>query len=314
MFPALELLKDRRGVLVAGAGGGFDVYCGLPIYFALRRLGVPVHLGSLTFTLLPLVSMAEEPLPGLLGVTAASTCSSYYFPEGQLARWLKERRGEDVTIWCFSKTGVRPLAEKYRYLIDRLGLDALVLVDGGVDSLLRGDETELGTPVEDMTSLAAAGTLSLPLKILACTALGAEKADDISHSQVFEAIAALSAGGDLLGGTLLTREMPEGREFIEAGLHGIENTRPRGSVIVSSMISALEGRFGDYHAMERTRGSELWINPLMPLYWFFRMEGVVRRNLYLPRLLETMEIGQVLSAIKGFRLDHMPRPPVAIPL
>jgi len=33
--PALERLKNSRSVLLAGAGGGFDVFAGLPILFWL---------------------------------------------------------------------------------------------------------------------------------------------------------------------------------------------------------------------------------------------------------------------------------------
>jgi len=43
-------LERSRRVLVAGAGGGFDVYAGLPIYERLRRLGKQVFLANLTFT------------------------------------------------------------------------------------------------------------------------------------------------------------------------------------------------------------------------------------------------------------------------
>jgi hypothetical protein len=41
-------LEQSRRVLVAGAGGGFDVYAGLPIYERLRGLGKEVFLGNLS--------------------------------------------------------------------------------------------------------------------------------------------------------------------------------------------------------------------------------------------------------------------------
>lgn len=43
--------------------------------------------------------------------------------------------------------------------MDRLEIDAVVLVDGGTDIMLRGDESALGTPVEDVTSMAAVAGL-----------------------------------------------------------------------------------------------------------------------------------------------------------
>jgi hypothetical protein len=35
---------------VAGAGGGFDIYSGLPIILGLRSAGEEVHLANLSFS------------------------------------------------------------------------------------------------------------------------------------------------------------------------------------------------------------------------------------------------------------------------
>src|SRR5260370_40342099 len=47
--PFFAALDGARRVLVAGAGGGFDVFCGLPLYFALRDAGRQVFLANLSF-------------------------------------------------------------------------------------------------------------------------------------------------------------------------------------------------------------------------------------------------------------------------
>jgi hypothetical protein len=36
-LPILDQLSPCRNLLIAGMGGGFDVFCGLPIYFELQR-------------------------------------------------------------------------------------------------------------------------------------------------------------------------------------------------------------------------------------------------------------------------------------
>ena len=43
-LPFFNELEKAQSVLIAGAGGGFDVFCGLPLYFALKREGKTVHL------------------------------------------------------------------------------------------------------------------------------------------------------------------------------------------------------------------------------------------------------------------------------
>ena len=41
--PLFAALEPARGVLLAGAGGGFDVYAGLPLALALWDRGIEVH-------------------------------------------------------------------------------------------------------------------------------------------------------------------------------------------------------------------------------------------------------------------------------
>ena len=43
-LPSSFQLPDGASVLIAGMGGGFDVFCGLPIFFELQQRGYTVHL------------------------------------------------------------------------------------------------------------------------------------------------------------------------------------------------------------------------------------------------------------------------------
>ena len=45
-------------------------------------------------------------------------------------------------MYAFPRAGVQPLRAAYQALVDHLGIDAIVLVDGGTDILMRGDEAE----------------------------------------------------------------------------------------------------------------------------------------------------------------------------
>jgi hypothetical protein len=47
-LPIFDRLADCRNILIAGMGGGFDVFSGLPIYFALPERGQRAHLANLT--------------------------------------------------------------------------------------------------------------------------------------------------------------------------------------------------------------------------------------------------------------------------
>ena len=43
-LPDIAAINDARTVLLIGMGGGYDVFCGLPIRYAMREAGKAVHL------------------------------------------------------------------------------------------------------------------------------------------------------------------------------------------------------------------------------------------------------------------------------
>ena len=137
-LPIMDQIANCKSILIAGMGGGFDIFCGLPIYFELEKRGLNVHLANYSFSYFDFfegIQLTES----LYGVKAGGDLMSPYFPERYLAEWFRDKRGEEVTIWSFQKLGVRPLLENYRVLVKHLGIDAIILIDGGVDSLMHGD-------------------------------------------------------------------------------------------------------------------------------------------------------------------------------
>ena len=299
-LPIHHELEQARTVLVAGCGGGFDVFCGLPLYFALRGAGKTVHLANLTFSNIP-PSAGRRPVPELVEVTADSDGSTSYFPEKHLAAWLAAR-GERVPVWCIERFGPAAVARAYRALADEIRPDTIILADGGTDSLMRGDESGLGTPVEDVASIAAVDALpDVGRKLLCSVGFGIDAFHGVSHVDVLEAVSDLIRGGGYLGAFSLTREMPEVRLAREATEFVIARTPGRPSIVCTSILNAIAGEFGDVHATDRTAGSELFINPLMSLCWCFRLEEVARRVRYLDRVRDLEGFVETQTAIERFR-------------
>ena len=188
-LPFFERLKQRRRVLIAGMGGGFDVFCGLPLFFDLRSEGTQVFLANLTFSNTQDVS-GFRPHPAVLEVTKDTTERAGYFPELHLTKWLY-REGAEASVFCVQKAGYPAVEAAYKGLAAQLEPDAVVLVDGGTDGLMRGDETGLGTPHEDMLSLAAAQALDVPVKLVACLGFGIDAYHGVSHALFLENVADL---------------------------------------------------------------------------------------------------------------------------
>jgi len=306
-LPIFHQLSSCKNLLIAGMGGGFDIFCGLPIYFELKKRGINAHLANFSFSDIENVDFGIRLTKTLVGITPKPERIFPYFPEFHLVNWFKEKRNEELTIWCFHKTGAAPLSENYRILCEHLGIDGILLVDGGVDSLVRGDEAELGTAIEDLTSLFAVDQLShISTRLLACIGFGAER--DLTHTHIFENIASLTKEGGFLGSCSLTPQMDSCQAYDEAVTYVQNKDFQDPSVINSSILSAVRGQYGDYHLTEKTKNSRLWISPLMSIYWFFDFDCVVKQNMLLPEIEGTMLFRDALYKViaKAERISRRP--------
>ena len=309
--PLFERLAPARHVLVAGAGGGFDVFAGLPLALALHAEGKQVSFANLTFSYLDGTD-ARRLAPHVAVVTPDVIGEDEYFPERALAEWLAAR-GLPSTVYALDKVGVRPLTAAYRDLVRHLDVDAIVLVDGGTDILMRGDEAGLGTPHEDMVSLAAVDALRVPTRIVACIGFGIDTFHGVCHAHFLENVAALARGGAYLGAFSVAADSDEGAAFLDAVKAAQAATPGRPSIVNGSIAAAVAGEFGDVQFTARTSGSELFINPLMSMYFAFDLPAVAARSLYLPALEKTTSIFDVAAIIEAFRRRATIRPRRVIP-
>ncbi len=315
-LPILDALKDSQNILIAGAGGGFDIFSGLPIYFTLREMGKTVHLANFSFTEFVLVETVSEPfvlLDNLVyGAHGTFQYDLIYYPEGYLSRWFRRTRGEDVDVWMFARTGVAPLIEGYTALVKHLKIDAIVLVDGGVDSVMRGDEIGSGTLVEDSISLAAVDKVDVPVKLLACVGFGTEVEEQVCHYNALENIAGLAKAGGFLGSCALTPQMEAAQQFEAACRYVWEQPKHQKSHISTRIIPAMNGEFGNFHMYGEDRTTVL-ISPLMALYWFFDARTVIARNLLIPRIGGTQTTTQAIMICASLKNEINQRPRRALP-
>ncbi|MFH0899010.1 MAG: DUF1152 domain-containing protein [Pseudomonadota bacterium] len=295
--PSSSILRDARRILFAGCGGGYDILGAVPLLVELMDGQRELHLANLSFCYLNGLEGARQnpEHPNLYEIPESAATEASYCPEAWLARWVQQRLGLKLSVWGFDKTGVRPLLAAYRYLARLLRLDAIVLVDGGIDSLLRGDESSLGTPAEDLASLAAVNALDVPSKMLACVGLGAESRDGICHAQVFDRIAEIARHDGYLGSAALVAQTRAGQLYRDAIEWIFENqARERRSHIHRVVLAAMLGGSG-------ADGPHIWLSPLLSQYWFFDLGVVARTHLFLDDLLATDTIWEVTARIEGIR-------------
>ena len=280
-LPILHLLEDKKNILIAGAGGGFDVYAGLPIFFTLREMGKNVHLANYSFSEFPLakhVGEVVEEIPAVLvGAKGELKIDLYYYTEGYLADWFA-KQGDEQIIWMLPNEGHKTLEMAYKRLIEMLEIDALILVDGGVDSLARGDEQGPGSMLEDTISLIAVEDLDIPVKMLVSIGFGTEVEEGVCHYSALENIAGIIKDGGFYGSCSLTATTDGFAEYEAACRHAWEGENRSKSHISTRIIPAAHGEFGDFRMYEDKR-TRVFISPLMSIYWFFDANVVTKRNL-----------------------------------
>jgi hypothetical protein len=311
MFPFLDRIERSRNILIAGCGGGFDVFAGIPLAQHLWRGGKNVAFANFSFTNLWMCG-GERIAPNLWRVDQQAS-EIPYFPEKWLAEWLAAR-GRPAPVYAFAKSGSRPLSEAYRLILNQHKIDLVILIDGGTDSVIFGDEPSLGSVIEDAVSIVAANDAIGEQAVLAAIGFGIDHYHGVSHHAFLENAARLSRDGGFLGAFSLLGGTEEALAFLDLVEYANERQPQHRSIVCNSIASAVRGEFGDYHATNRTSGNELFINPLMSQYWTFEVKHIANHMAYADKLAQTESMEDAKRVIEFWRETTELRPRRPIPL
>ena len=310
-IPFYETISKSRHVLLAGAGGGFDIASGIPLYLYLRRCGIQVTLANLSFSQLQFSDCKE--ISCLAYRVCLDSSDLPYFPEKHILEWL-QARGELPSMYAFSNSiGVNPLRAAYENIVNIHEIDTLVVVDGGTDSLMFGDEHGVGTIVEDACSIVAANSLGIERSYLIADGFGVENYHGLNHHACLENMAALTKANAFLGAYSLSSEMSDGLAYLQL-IEYLNSKNSRVSIVANSIASAMKGEFGDFHFTHRTEKSEQFISPLMSIFWHYKLSAIAERITFRSRIEETQTMDEVAQAFSLHRAMNTRRPKKLIPL
>jgi hypothetical protein len=292
-------LDAATNILVVGAGGGSDILCGLPLYYTFLKQGKKVHLANLTHTDFKTINEHAETVvldANVLGATSTIKVPSANYVEGYLSQYFKAALNEDKIVWMINRASVQELKKSFERLVDHLKIDAIVLVDGGVDSIMHGDEDGSGTMFEDTLTLAATKDIQVP-KILACIGFGTEVEEGLNHYRALENVSNIIKQGGFYGNCSLVDYMNSFKFYKLACEYVWRQPGHKKSHISTRIIPAAQGEFGNVHvyAGEDEPTVEVCISPLMNLYWFFEADAAVYNNQIIthiesiPTLYETIQ-------------------------
>jgi len=158
-------------VLVGGLGGGGDSGGAIPIAFELGRLGIGVVFAGFVNARVEDIRGAEWVAGALLRVHPGSSSGSVRFFEPSIARL-----GYETYCICCRESRSKVL-EAVEWLVDNYGVETIISVDLGGDSLVFGDEPLVGSWKEDMAALSILAEVSKKNNVktyLAVAVLGGE--------------------------------------------------------------------------------------------------------------------------------------------
>jgi hypothetical protein len=304
-----------KTILLCGCGGGFDFVHSLTLYPELMRLGKNVVIGSYSFGDPNKITGAIDVLKhaGVVAkrVTAASTPASHYGPEVHICSFLDLRYpslAPHFVYAYYARSFTVPLLTRlYQKFIDSHSIDGIVLVDGGSDSLMVGDEEGLGDPIEDAVSVTTVASLKgLKARVLISIGLGTDRFNQVSDAASLRAIAELTRMGGFLGAVSLEPEAV-GSRFYRDCLEHIYQRQGFRSVLAGTIASAVEGCFGRDEVplvlQERVQPGQLFLWPLMAVLWGFDVETVARRSLIANWIRECQTVPDCYTAVLQGRAE-----------
>ncbi len=317
-LPVIMNLKKSNNILIMGMGGGFDVFAGLPIYFTLEKMGMNVHLGSFTHVQWGAIPNHVNPIlmaQGCVGVTAEIKQATDFFPEMYLSSWFREIKGKDVPVWTFKRDqSVAEYTKSLDTLVKHIGIDAIILVDGGVDSVMVGDEEGSGSMMEDTLTLAAVKNVHIPTKVLACVGFGTETDEKLCHYLALENMARITKQGGFYGTCSLVSYMNSFVDYKAACEHVWNQPGHKKSHIHTKVIPSAEGEFGDYHMYPMEKKNDIFVSPLSSVFWFFNAEAAIYNNAVIPIIEDKETFFDAVQVGVPMIKNHIKRERKEIPL
>lgn len=264
----IQVLSDpeTHNILFFGCGGGYDFVHSLIILPDLIRSGKKVVIVSNSFTKVyqdyknyetayqhpanPKI-IAKNIIPGI------EEPKSGYIPEKLLVNFLAEKHPNlsiPVYASCCHEFDINSNTLFIKQIVQRYDIDTLVTIDGGTDSIMRGDEEDVATVVEDFMSLIVCENLrkdhelSLRHCLLLVLGFGVDRHHGASDASSLRAVAELTRMGGFLGTSSIAPNS-EGLDLYCQYLNYVKNSDfDAMQTIVGSYIAAASiGQYGPYH-------------------------------------------------------------------
>jgi hypothetical protein len=284
-----------KTILLCGCGGGFDFTHSSILIPLLKNLKKKLIFASFSFTeqsLLPqnskLYYQFKNERANCHIVKSDKSWNDKKIekieaPEVHFIKVLNQNYPEEEHfIYSMEATyyNTKMLKELYEKIINDNEIDAIITIDGGSDSLMKGNEYSLGSIVEDSVTISAISNIKLKRikqKILGCIGMGCDRFHGVSDAATFRAISELKRSDGFLGGIIIETNH-EGYKLYKKIINETNTKQEFHSIIANSVLASIEGSNIVPQAIQHRVSPEMDFWPLMGIFWFFNCEKVKERS------------------------------------
>jgi len=287
-------LKDCKNILILNFREEAFL-ASIPIFSSLKKLGKKVHLA--TFSSADINAIREYTEPVILdniifGVTAVVKTTAANYQEGQTALWIKQTFNEDVPVWMISKADPKPLSESFKRMVHHLGIDAIIVVDSGINSIVTGLETDCPKSIIDSTvGLFAIRDLEVPVKMLFTIGMNPEMEGQLCYFEVMRNVTRMQQQGGMFGTCSLMNYMQCYQQY--KNLIGyIQNAGGSVGGLNMKIISSVDGI-----DMDDPYTQEIYSSPLTSQYWLFDASAAIYNNKFMEFVESAESYYNIVQAI-----------------
>ena len=288
-------------ILIAGCGGGYDIMGGIPLYLDLIKQKKKVYLLNLSFTTYSSIYSLKNKknindLCFEIDYSKNKNLEFDHFPEYYLSKELK------IPIFALKYDGlitIQDLSDTYKMIIEENNIKTIYLIDGGCDVFLSGNESELGTPLEDMMHIKAISVFP-ELKLYVCAiGMNCDVGKDKGFDDFEKRLEFLQNNNILLSSEVWDLK----NENIQRYRDIVYKCKPINSIVHSMICAALEGHTNDYipkQLLKRINISKINLGIITKTFIILDGWKLLKTIHYIDNLKLNMNVDQIDDTIEEY--------------
>lgn len=286
--------------ILSGCGGGYDVFCTLPLYFKLKKQNKKVILLSFSFTPLEFlesifknnkINKINDFCYLIDANKIKDNIKDSYFPEYFLSKELN-----DQVYIIHSDATINQVKDSYYKIIKNKKVENLYLIDGGCDVLLSGQESDLATPVEDMIHLRALADLSIKNKYVCAIGMSCD-CNSVPKKELIDRLCNLD--DILIEKYLWSLDDINVQQYYDI-FHKCNPVNSIVNTLICSRLKNKEGFFTPSILKKRIAKNLVYLDDYMVTFVKYNLMDIIKRNLYIMNLDLNSKNDEIDKSIKNF--------------